>query len=299
MLRMIGFAMAPQVLNIFTFLPIVDPIVALLGLLLSLRAGSIAVQTAHRFDTRRAIFTIAVTFVAAFLISSAVRAFLTQVGLWELLVAPFQRQRMGTGWRWEQRQERVAGLMLSASGLWLSAVGHESECRLVAFSATARLFCMPQLGVVGLLIERGWCRHFRRVGRAPVDAGVDGQVVDDGPGLTRFGTGEIDHYLVRAGCGRAEHHLVAIGDSVGHALVRPEHIVHGQPEREAWGAGAIGREVGKALAVDRYRHRAHVELAFRMVDRHRGALAQLGFVAAEKGRRLDGRALRSDQGHKR
>lgn len=89
-LRMIGFAMAPLALGIFSFVPVVGPVIALIGQLLSLRAGSLAVQAAHHFDNRRTITAIAVTFVAALIISNAVRAFLTQVGFWDVLVGPFR-----------------------------------------------------------------------------------------------------------------------------------------------------------------------------------------------------------------
>jgi hypothetical protein len=89
-LRVIGFAMAPLALGIFSFVPIVGPVITIGGQLLSLRAGSMAVQSAHRFDPRRTIITIAVTFVVAFVLSNAMRAVLTQVGFWDMFVGPFR-----------------------------------------------------------------------------------------------------------------------------------------------------------------------------------------------------------------
>ena len=89
-LRAIGYAMAPQALAILGFLPIVGPAVVLLGQLLSLRAGSLAVQEAEQLDSRRTIATIAVTFVVAFLVSGAVRAFLANIGLWAALTDPLR-----------------------------------------------------------------------------------------------------------------------------------------------------------------------------------------------------------------
>ena len=90
-LRMIGFAMAPLALGIFSFVPIVGSVMTIVGQLLSLRAGSLAVQAAHRFDSRRTIATLAVTFVVALVLSNGVRALLTQVGFWDALVGPFRR----------------------------------------------------------------------------------------------------------------------------------------------------------------------------------------------------------------
>jgi hypothetical protein len=90
-LRVIGFAMSPLALGIFSFVPVVGPVITIIGQLLSLRAGSMAVQAAHRLDPRRTIATVAVTFVVAFVLSNALRAFLTQVGFWEPLAGPFQR----------------------------------------------------------------------------------------------------------------------------------------------------------------------------------------------------------------
>src|SRR4051795_12988051 len=82
-LRLIGFAMAPLALGIFSFVPAVGSVIAIVAQLLSLRAGSMAVQAAHRFDPRRTIATLAVTFVVALVISNGLRALLTQVGFWE------------------------------------------------------------------------------------------------------------------------------------------------------------------------------------------------------------------------
>ena len=72
------------------FLPTVGPAVVLLGQLLSLRAGSLAVQEAEQLDSRRTIATISVTFAVAFLVSGAVRAFLANIGLWSALIDPLR-----------------------------------------------------------------------------------------------------------------------------------------------------------------------------------------------------------------
>jgi hypothetical protein len=87
-LRELGYAQAPLILTALAFLPLVGPAIVLLGQLFSLRAGSLATQHAFAFDTRRTIATIGVTFAAAFVISSAVRAFLANIGLWDAFIAP-------------------------------------------------------------------------------------------------------------------------------------------------------------------------------------------------------------------
>jgi hypothetical protein len=89
-LRVIGFAMAPLALGIFSFVPIAGPMMTIIGQLLSLRAGPMAVQAAHHFEPRRTIATLTVSFVVALVLSNGLRAALTQVGFWDALVAPFR-----------------------------------------------------------------------------------------------------------------------------------------------------------------------------------------------------------------
>lgn len=57
MLRTLGFAYAPNVLGIFSFIPCVGPLIALVGAIWSLVAGIIAVREALDFDTGKAVLT--------------------------------------------------------------------------------------------------------------------------------------------------------------------------------------------------------------------------------------------------
>ena len=58
MLRVLGYARAPVLLSFFRFIPCVGPILALVGWLLSLVAGVMAIGEAMDFDTGKAIITV-------------------------------------------------------------------------------------------------------------------------------------------------------------------------------------------------------------------------------------------------
>src|SRR5579884_23301 len=60
LLRTIGFAQSPGVLNVFTFIPLLGGLVALVVAIWMLIAGVIAVRQALDFDTSRAVFTVIV-----------------------------------------------------------------------------------------------------------------------------------------------------------------------------------------------------------------------------------------------
>jgi hypothetical protein len=68
MLRVLGYASAPNLLGIFGFIPCVGWIIALVGMLLSLIAGVLAVREAMEFDTTKAIITVVVSWVIAFVL---------------------------------------------------------------------------------------------------------------------------------------------------------------------------------------------------------------------------------------
>ena len=57
LLRTIGFAYAPNVLAVFSFIPCVGPLIALVGSIWALVAGIIAVREALDFDTGKAVLT--------------------------------------------------------------------------------------------------------------------------------------------------------------------------------------------------------------------------------------------------
>jgi hypothetical protein len=68
MLRVLGYANAPALLGIFGFIPCVGWIIALAGVILALIAGVIAVREAMEFDTTKAIITVVVSWVIAFVL---------------------------------------------------------------------------------------------------------------------------------------------------------------------------------------------------------------------------------------
>jgi len=69
MMRVLGYANAPNLLGIFGFIPCVGWIIALAGAILALIAGVIAVREAMEFDTTKAIITVVISWVIAFVLS--------------------------------------------------------------------------------------------------------------------------------------------------------------------------------------------------------------------------------------
>ena len=76
MLRVLGYANAPNLLGIFGFIPCVGWLIALAGAILALIAGVIAVREAMEFDTTKAIITVVVSWVIAFVLRLIVFAIL-------------------------------------------------------------------------------------------------------------------------------------------------------------------------------------------------------------------------------
>ncbi|PKN84420.1 MAG: hypothetical protein CVU46_14205 [Chloroflexi bacterium HGW-Chloroflexi-8] len=71
MLRTIGFANAPRLLSLFAFIPCVGWLFVLLGGVLSLIAGVIAIRESMEFNNDKALITAIIGFIL-FLMSSAV-----------------------------------------------------------------------------------------------------------------------------------------------------------------------------------------------------------------------------------
>jgi hypothetical protein len=81
MLRVLGYANAPNLLGVFGFIPCVGWLIALAGAILSLIAGVIAVREAMEFDTTKAIITVVISWVIAFVLSLIVGAILGVGGM--------------------------------------------------------------------------------------------------------------------------------------------------------------------------------------------------------------------------
>ncbi|HSJ57066.1 MAG TPA: YIP1 family protein [Anaerolineae bacterium] len=69
MLRVLGYASAPQLLGVLGFIPCLGWLAALIGAILSLIAGVIAVRESMEFDTGKAVLTVLI----AWLIAMAIR----------------------------------------------------------------------------------------------------------------------------------------------------------------------------------------------------------------------------------
>lgn len=69
MMRVLGYASAPKLLGLFGFIPCIGWLAALAGWLLSLIAGVIAIREAMDFDTGKAIVTVVIGVVVAFVLS--------------------------------------------------------------------------------------------------------------------------------------------------------------------------------------------------------------------------------------
>ncbi len=76
MLRTLGFAYAPNVLGIFSFIPCVGPLIALVGSIWALVAGIIAVREALDFDTGKAVLTAIVGWLIILVITFVLTAIL-------------------------------------------------------------------------------------------------------------------------------------------------------------------------------------------------------------------------------
>jgi hypothetical protein len=74
MMRVLGYASAPRLLGILGIIPCLGWIAALVGAILALIAGVIAVREAMEFDTGNAIITVLISWVIAFVITFAIAA---------------------------------------------------------------------------------------------------------------------------------------------------------------------------------------------------------------------------------
>lgn len=81
MMRVLGYASAPQLLGLLSFIPCVGFLFVLAGWLLSLIAGFIAVREAMEFDTGTAIATVVISWIAAFVINLLIRLPLTGMAM--------------------------------------------------------------------------------------------------------------------------------------------------------------------------------------------------------------------------
>jgi hypothetical protein len=69
MMRVLGYANAPNLLGVFGFIPCVGWIIAILGAILAFIAGFMAVREAMEFDTGSAIVTVLISWVISMFIS--------------------------------------------------------------------------------------------------------------------------------------------------------------------------------------------------------------------------------------
>ena len=72
MMRVLGYANAPNLLGLFAFIPCVGWIIAIAGAILAFIAGFMAVREAMEFDTSKAILTVLISWVISFAISIGV-----------------------------------------------------------------------------------------------------------------------------------------------------------------------------------------------------------------------------------
>lgn len=72
MMRVLGYASAPRLLGILGIIPCLRWIAALAGAIWALIAGVIAIREAMEFDTTKAVVTVLISWVIAFVITFAV-----------------------------------------------------------------------------------------------------------------------------------------------------------------------------------------------------------------------------------
>jgi hypothetical protein len=70
MMRVLGYANAPNLLGLFSFIPCVGWIFSVAGAILSLIAGVLAVREAMEFDTGKAVVTVVIGWVVILVISA-------------------------------------------------------------------------------------------------------------------------------------------------------------------------------------------------------------------------------------
>jgi len=79
--RAMGFAYAPQLLNILSFIPCLGGIIALVAWVLSVIAGVKAVRQSLNQDNTNAILTVIVSAIVVFLVIAAICAVLAAIGI--------------------------------------------------------------------------------------------------------------------------------------------------------------------------------------------------------------------------
>ncbi len=84
MLRTLGYATAPRLLSLLSFVPCIGWLIALAGGILSLIAGIIAIRESMEFSTEKALVTAIIGFILYLMANAAVRALFIGISL------PFQ-----------------------------------------------------------------------------------------------------------------------------------------------------------------------------------------------------------------
>lgn len=72
MLRVIGFAQAPQVLDFFSFIPCVGAIISFGGSLLSIYTGFLGIQEGLDLDTTKTMITVAIGWVVSLVVGGII-----------------------------------------------------------------------------------------------------------------------------------------------------------------------------------------------------------------------------------
>lgn len=79
--RAMGFAYAPQLLNVLSFIPCLGPIIALIAWVVSVIAGVIAVRQSLNQDNTNAILTVVVSAIVVFIVLAIIGGILGLIGL--------------------------------------------------------------------------------------------------------------------------------------------------------------------------------------------------------------------------
>ncbi len=69
MMRVLGYANAPKLLGLLSFIPCIGPFMSLIGWILALIAGVLAIREAMEFETLHAIITVVVSWVVVLIIN--------------------------------------------------------------------------------------------------------------------------------------------------------------------------------------------------------------------------------------
>jgi hypothetical protein len=88
LVRALGYAQTPQLLTVFAFVPVAGPWIVVVGRLLSLVAGNLAIGTAAETNLPRALAIRLLSFGVALAAAAGVRAVLGEVGFVMALLRP-------------------------------------------------------------------------------------------------------------------------------------------------------------------------------------------------------------------